>query len=167
MTLNHYNLEIIMPDVPGAGTDEDIYIRFLLKDGQAVGDWLLDIPGWNDFERNDRDKYVLRTHRETEPNLADLHAIYLYVEQFKGSDDAPAWFPEELIFYSNEARPNDVVRFYLNRWIGISDRVPNGDSRCVNKLVISRFGELISTGVDPNPGQTFEKRTIVNGWREH
>ncbi|AJE54200.1 PLAT/LH2 domain-containing protein [Paenibacillus polymyxa] len=162
-----YGITVSTADQPGAGTDEDVYIRFLCKDDQVIGDWLLDIGGWNDCERGDGDTYYIELEQTAPSIYSDLRAIYLYVKQFKGSDDAPAWLLQLISIFPVPQTIGYVMHIPINKWIGIPDRVPNGDSRCINHVVIDPFGELISIGVDPNPGQTFPVRQILNGWREH
>lgn len=98
----------------GAGTDDDVYFGMIVnKDGQEKKlEWLLDKPGYNDFERRDHDEYYLYIN---EKGLTPEMVQSIYIKKVDNGSLGGDWHLQNVeINMNGKIALNQVVNKIIN-----------------------------------------------------
>ncbi len=82
--VNKLNITIKTSSKMWSGTDDNVYFGLALKNGQVL-EYLMDKPGYNDFEAGDKDTYVFQLPRTVEYD--EIKEIQLRKDYIKVDDD--------------------------------------------------------------------------------
>ncbi len=114
MATNYYNVTVKTGNRSSAGTDANVYITIWGDTGELVKQ-KLDKPGYNDFERNDCDSYLLST---TEGSLGNILGMKL---EHDNTGNKPGWYVDWVKiedFDTNVYGPAISEKVYqVDRWL--------------------------------------------------
>lgn len=89
--VNKLNITIKTSSKKWSGTDDNVYFGLKLNSGEVL-EYLMDKPGYNDFERGDKDTYTFQLPRTVCYN--EINAIQLRKDYIKIDDD---WRMESML----------------------------------------------------------------------
>ncbi|GIL93966.1 hypothetical protein Vretimale_245 [Volvox reticuliferus] len=141
-----YEIVVVTSDLPGAGTDANVYVQMYGTEGEA-GPLRLDNPK-NNFEAGDTDVFNIRA-----PDCGDLQKIRLYHDN-KGF--GAAWHCE-IVIITNKARKRTWF-FYCGQWLDATTglerilQASDTDPRAslVKYTVTTHTSDIKGAGTDAN-----------------
>jgi hypothetical protein len=103
----NYDRTIQTADGYGTGTDANIYITIYGSQGESP-ETLLDIPNYNDFEKNALDKYLITVNKD----LGNITSVKIRHDNF---GIAPGWKLDYITV--NNTKTGIVWFFQCSRWL--------------------------------------------------
>ena len=104
-----YKIAVITGDVPGAGTDANVYISIFGNNGSSIGN-LLTGPG-NPFEKGQTDIFYL-----TLADLGNLKKITIYHDN---TGVAPGWYLDQVLITNTQT--SQIWTFTCNCWLAVDE----------------------------------------------
>lgn len=97
----------------GAGTDDDIFFGMIVNVNghEEKLEWLLDKPGYNDFENGDRDEYYLYMNRQ---DIYPENVKSIYLKKVDNGTAGGDWQLKKLNVNINGKTASDLL---INQWI--------------------------------------------------
>ncbi|MCA1052792.1 hypothetical protein LCM14_23505 [Priestia aryabhattai] len=144
-----YHVTVYVPDLGGAGTNENVYFR-LIGSQATSGDYLLDLDGYDDLEAPSHTTYEV----VVDEYLGDIKEMYLYVEE--NSTDGPALYLDCIDVFTQIGGEDKTWRFNVYSWVGIPDRDPTR-TNTINYLWIDHEG-IYNKNVKSN--EKYDKKSV-------